>query len=211
MTAGHSVTHTERTPGHLRDGKEYPLHGYQIWVALPRDLEDTKPDFQHLAQKELPIWQDHHATFTLVAGEAFGRQSPLKVHSPLFFVDMRVNGPYDLNMNDPLLGEMGVIVVEGEVTACGQTIQKGQMLVSKALGSCSLQVNKGSRLLLLGGQPFPEERHIFWNFVSSDPTKIEHAIQKWKDGAFPKVPNDDTYVKIPEIKGRLKGKSGIHG
>ena len=37
MTSGKGVAHTERSPPHKRDGLEHAIHGYQIWVALPKD------------------------------------------------------------------------------------------------------------------------------------------------------------------------------
>jgi hypothetical protein len=43
MTAGHGVTHTERTPEYLRTKHPFIMHGYQIWVALPKDKEDMEP------------------------------------------------------------------------------------------------------------------------------------------------------------------------
>lgn len=42
MTAGKGVVHSERTPEYLR-GKEKSLHGLQIWVALPKHLEQSEP------------------------------------------------------------------------------------------------------------------------------------------------------------------------
>ena len=47
MIAGKGVSHTERTPADLRDGRNLVAHGYQIWVALPKDLENTDPKFYH--------------------------------------------------------------------------------------------------------------------------------------------------------------------
>ena len=77
MTAGSGVTHTERTPEAQRDGGTYTMHGYQIWVALPKEQEEIAPAFVHLAAAELPRWQDEHAEYILVAGEGYGRKSPL--------------------------------------------------------------------------------------------------------------------------------------
>src|SRR5690554_7289727 len=39
MTAGKGVVHSERTPENLRQ-TDKNLHGLQIWVALPKELED---------------------------------------------------------------------------------------------------------------------------------------------------------------------------
>src|SRR5690606_16571634 len=62
MVAGRGVTHTERTPQDLRD-KTFTVHGYQIWVALPKNQEDIDPEFYHFDASELPQWQDGSASF----------------------------------------------------------------------------------------------------------------------------------------------------
>ena len=58
MTAGKGVTHTERTPEDLRNGNTFVAHGYQIWVALPKELEDMAPEFHHIEEKDIPRWTD---------------------------------------------------------------------------------------------------------------------------------------------------------
>src|SRR5210317_1805402 len=47
MTAGKGITHTERTPADLRQGNSFTMHGYQIWVALPKEKEEIPPEFFH--------------------------------------------------------------------------------------------------------------------------------------------------------------------
>lgn len=197
MTAGKGVTHTERTPTSLRQGQEFTMHGYQIWVALPREKEDMSPEFHHLDQSELSSWQDKTATFKLVAGKGFGRESPLPVHSELFMIEIETTDNYDLIIEDQLKGEIGFCVVEGSIKACDQEVSKGNMLVSKTEDACKLSIQGRSRILLFGGEPFPEERHIFWNFVSSDKEKIEKAKSAWENKLFPMVANDNTYIPLP--------------
>jgi hypothetical protein len=122
--------------------------------------------------------------------------------------DLQTSEDYALYVADGLEGEIGVVVVEGSIQACDQKVSAGNMLVSKIANQCAMTVEKGSRLLLFGGNPFPEERHIFWNFVSSDRNKIEAAKQRWKDWDFPKVAGDDTYVPLPdEMSANLKRKT----
>jgi len=47
MTAGKGIVHSERTPEYLRDS-QLNMHGLQIWVALPKDLEKRNPGFHIL-------------------------------------------------------------------------------------------------------------------------------------------------------------------
>ena len=197
MTAGKGVVHTERTPAELRHGQQFTMHGYQIWVALPKEKEEMDPVFHHLDGSELPTWQDGTANFKLIAGKGFGKESPLPVHSDLFMIEIETKEAYDLHVKGQLTGEIGFCIVEGSINACDQVVEKGNMLVSKTDNECGLQIAPNSRVLLFGGKPFPEERHIFWNFVSSSKEKIEEAKERWRNKQFPKVPNDDTYIPLP--------------
>lgn len=198
MVAGSGVTHTERSPADHRDGLSRTVHGYQIWVALPRELEDTAPEFHHIPASDLPAWQEGGLDFQLVAGKGYGRRSPVPVHSELFMVDVRSGAyPKQLSLAGQLRGEIGIVVVKGSIEACGEHIGAGNMLVSKEEDQCDVRVGADTHLLLFGGEPFPEKRFISWNFVSHDEAKIAREKQRWIDRGFPQVPGDDSYVPWP--------------
>ena len=197
MTAGKGVAHTERTPKDLRNGNVFTAHGYQIWVALPKALEDMDPQFHHIEAKDLPKWNDGNVEFTLVAGEGYGRKSPVPVHSSLFMVEIKNTNAYSLNVNGNLKGEIGICIVQGSIKACGESVGKGNILVSKVEDTCNIELHPNTHLLLFGGEPFPEERHIYWNFVSSSQEKIETAKNTWKNRTFPMMENDHSYVPLP--------------
>ena len=197
MTAGKGVTHTERTPKDLRDGNTFTAHGYQIWVALPKELEDMEPQFHHIDGKDIPKWTDGQTEFKLVAGEGYDKKSPVPVHSNLFMVEVKAPESYTLNVNGHLKGEIGICIVEGSIEACGERVGQGNILVSKVEDTCNIKLYPNTHLLLFGGEPFPEERHIYWNFVSSSKEKLEQAKQAWDNKTFPMMENDDTYVPLP--------------
>ncbi|AXT59485.1 pirin family protein [Aquimarina sp. AD10] len=199
MVAGKGVTHTERTPNDLRDGSEFIAHGYQIWVALPKELEDIAPEFHHINASDLPSWKDKETTFRLIAGTGYGKTSPLPVHSELFMIEIKSKTAYELEIKGQLRGEIGICIVKGAIIACNDRIENGNMLVSKTEDSCAITLEPNTHILLFGGVPFPEERHIYWNFVSTSKDKIETAKQRWKNHEFPIVKGDDTYVPLPEI------------
>ena len=87
--------------------------------------------------------------------------------------------------------------VEGAIVACDNEINKGNILVSKVSDVCNIKVKANSHILLFGGEPFSEERHIYWNFVSHDKNKIDEAKQAWKNKTFPIMQTDRTYVPLP--------------
>jgi len=207
MTAGKGVVHSERTPEYLRNSEQF-LHGFQIWVALPKNLEQTEPSFFHIEADEIPEWEENDVSYKLIAGEAFGRKSAVPVHSPLYFVEIKTKKGQTLDIGKHLFGEVGMYVLEGSVDIEGNTYGTKQLLIAKDSNLCTFEANENTTLYLFGGEAFPEERFIYWNFVNSDREKIEDAKQNWYDQnteAFPKIPGDEAeYVPLP--KSILKGR-----
>lgn len=199
MVSGSGVTHTERTPQELRNsGLPQTLHGYQVWIALPKAFETVAPSFHHLPVEALPAWEEYGLSLRLVAGTAFGRTSPVPAFSPLFMLDVVNDGNAQaLSLNGALNGEIAVVVVNGAVAVGDQEVQPGQMLVSKVPDECNIVLNPATRILLFGGQPLPEERFMYWNFIASDKNRLEQAKEDWKARRFPQVPGDATYIPLP--------------
>ena len=200
MTAGKAVTHTERTPQQLRDGREFAMHGYQIWVALPPELEEMEPRFDYFPAAEIPTWQEGPITFKLAAGEAFGKKAPLQGFSPLFMVDVFSSAETTLKLAGQLRGEVAFVIVKGQISVDSQKVDAGQMLISKTDEQCEICMDANTQLLLFGGEPLRQEHYLLWNFVSSDKDKLQKAKADWQANKFPQVPGDDTYIPIPELK-----------
>lgn len=197
MTSGRGVTHTERTPASMRGGNEFTMHGYQIWVALPRELEEMEPRFDFVEAADIPQWEENDCTLRLVAGEAFGKSSPLKGYSPLYMVDVLAHSSTTLDLAGKITGEVAIVIVKGSIVTCDEEIHAGQMLISKTNEQCSLALEAGTRVLLFGGEPLQEERYLNWNFVSHSKERLIQAKQDWMAREFPKVPEDDTYIPYP--------------
>lgn len=198
MSSGKGVTHTERTPQSLRkEEKHVSLHGYQIWVALPVDHEEMDPRFDYYPAHDLPEWEEDGLRLRLVAGSAFGKESPLMGYSHMFMVDVLAKKDTPLKMKDHFKGEIAFVIARGALEVEGETIKAGQMLVSRDKENCSIQLKEGTRLLIFGGDQLPEEHYLMWNFASSRKERLEQAKQDWKDKNFPKVPGDETYIPFP--------------
>lgn len=198
MTSGSGVTHTERTPADKRNDKEFNFHGYQVWVALPKEKEEMDPRFDFYPSTEIPTWQMGKVTLKLVAGNAFGKTAPLQGYSPLFMVDIFTEEETTINLKDQLKGEVAFVIVRGSITAEGQKVNAGQMLISKTNEQCEICLDSGTQLLLFGGEPLSEEHYLLWNFVSHSKERLQQAKEDWKNKNFPKVVGDNTYIPIPE-------------
>ncbi|MEL6867323.1 MAG: pirin family protein [Bacteroidota bacterium] len=200
MTSGQGVTHTERTPMHKRGAEEWRMHGYQIWVALPKEKEEMTPQFDYFPKAAIPTWQSDVLTIKLVAGNAFGKSAPLQGYSPLFMVDIFAAEETTLDLRGQLKGEVAFVIVNGSITSEDQKVNAGQMLISKTDDECSICLDKNTQILLFGGEPLPEERFLMWNFVSHSRVRLNEAKEDWMNKEFPKVPGDDTYIPFPTFK-----------
>ncbi len=177
MTAGKGVVHSERTPERLRT-TDKKLHGLQIWVALPKDLEECEPSFSHIPQEEIPHWKEDNIDIKLIAGEAFGKKSPVPVHSKLYFIEIKSATSTSLDIGSNLYGESAMYILEGSVEVEGEVYGSKQFLVAKDGNICTFEIKENTTIYLFGGEPFPEERFIHWNFVNSDKSRIEKAKKR---------------------------------
>lgn len=201
MTAGKGVVHSERTPEYLRTTNKN-LHGLQIWVALPKHLEQTEPSFHHFDTSEIPTWQENEVHYKLIAGEVLGKKSPVPVHSPLYFLEIKTAKTQEINIGNKLFGESAIYILEGEITVEGNRFGAKQLLVANNSSLCSFKIGTNTCIYIFGGEPFPEERYIHWNFVNSDKSVIEQAKDNWKNqnvATFPKVIGDENeFVPLPK-------------
>jgi redox-sensitive bicupin YhaK (pirin superfamily) len=198
MTAGRGIAHSERTGAELR-AKGHRLHGIQTWVGLPEADEEAPPAFQHFAKHQLPEREDKGVTLRLIAGEAFGQTSPVKVFSPIFYADARFEPGGALHYTSDH-EERAFFVVEGEVqTGEAQVHGPGAMLMLDRDEEVTLYADQPARVMLFGGAPLDGTRHIWWNFVSSSKDRIERAKEEWKNGKFGLIPGDDKeFIPLPE-------------
>jgi len=195
MTAGRGIVHSERTGAELRKSGG-PVHGIQSWVALPTELEETEPAFEHVAGKLLPEVRQPGVRLRVIAGAAFGVTATVQILSPTFYVDARLDAGAELALPDDY-AERAAYVVEGGIECDGQLVEAGTMAVAEGGVRATMRALRPSRVMLLGGARVGE-RHVWWNFVSSSEERIEKAKREWKEGAFPKVPGDESeFIPLP--------------
>lgn len=196
MTAGKGIVHSERTPEYLRTSDKL-LHGLQIWVALPKELEEMEPNFTHIEKDDIPHWEQDGLSFKLIAGEAFGRKSAVPFYSPLYLLEIKSTQPQKVKIGDDLFGESALYILEGNIKSDNIIFDPKQILIAKDTKLCEFEIGENTTIYIFGGEPFPEERFIFWNFVSSSKDRIEKAKTDWENQLFPKVPGETDFVPLP--------------
>jgi redox-sensitive bicupin YhaK (pirin superfamily) len=196
MTSGSGIVHSERTPEYLRSSDK-SLHGLQIWVALPKELEDMKPEFFHIEENGLPVWEKDGVHYKLIAGEALGKKSSVPVSSKLFLIELQNSTDQPVEIKHELYGEVALYILEGSITNDGNTYEPKRILVAKEDSLCAFTLQPHSTIYIFGGEPFAEERFIYWNFVATSRERIEIAKQRWLDQSFPKIEGEIGFVPLP--------------
>jgi redox-sensitive bicupin YhaK (pirin superfamily) len=207
MTAGSGIVHSERSPAKFQT-QGGTMFGQQIWVALPKVLEEVQPGFSHHAEGSLPALEADGASLTIVAGEAFGQRSPVPVYSDLMYVDVVLKPGARLQVPSEHV-ERAAFIVSGEVEVTGQTgtFGEAQFVVFKPGAEIVLQARGVAHLMVVGGEPFPEPRHIFWNFVSSSKDRIEQAKDDWRQGRFPRIVGETEFIPLPPDPSRTASRN----
>ena len=195
MTAGRGIAHSERTPEEARGGST--LFGIQSWVALPKAAEEDAPGFVHYGADELPVIAGEGKTVRLVAGTLFGETSPVATSSALIYADIALDDGARLPLS-PEHEERALYIISGAVGIAGDRFEAGALLVLRPGDDLTVSALGAVRMLLVGGTAFPEPRHIWWNFVSSSPDRIEQAKADWKAKRFDAVIDESEFIPLPE-------------
>lgn len=195
MTAGKGIVHSERS--YPKDGP-VTLEGIQLWLALPREHEQIDPSFFHCKEKDLASIEEKGTRLTIIAGEALGLTSPVPVYSDLFYLngDSQKDSHFEMPLKKNHEGV--VYVAGGKIVVEGQEYEQFSLIIFKQGTKISYKALTDSKIMILGGEIFPEKRYIWWNFVSTDQAKIEKAKQDWQEGKFPKVVNEEEWIPLPE-------------
>lgn len=194
MTAGHGVSHSEFSSA----GE--PLHGVQLWLALPTGPDTGEPLFEQVT--DLPTLTGDGWDFTVFIGELDGVRSPATVFSPLVGADGRIAPGTRVQIPFKPEWEYGILVFSGSVELAVDNyitdpaaadgidpdVEAGRIpeghLAYLGLGDSELSFTAGpdgARVILIGGEPFREPVVMFWNFIGRDHDQVAEAAAAWEN------------------------------
>ncbi len=90
MTAGAGVIHSEMPAADIL-AKGGRMHGFQIWVNLPKALKMTAPRYQEYASAQLPVVTGNGTWVRVIAGEVDGQRSPIETTVPTTLLHVRLD------------------------------------------------------------------------------------------------------------------------
>ncbi|MEX8494247.1 pirin family protein [Sphaerotilus sp.] len=201
MTAGRGIVHSERAHDDDR-GHARPAHGLQLWVALPPELEETDPAFQHVPAKDIPVVElPEGGQAQVLVGQAWGVSSPVRAASPTLYLDVTL--PPQAVLNLPALApEMALYGPTTGLVVDGEPVGAGEMAVLPTGQGAAVQAGPaGARFVVIGGAPLAQPVRMWWNFVSTDRQRIADAARRWAEGGFAPIPGDTGRIAAPPWRG----------
>ncbi|MGE9762659.1 pirin family protein [Pseudomonas sp. PDM20] len=195
MTAGRGVAHVERTPADLLHSGSR-LHGLQVWLALPRELEGCEPSYSHHASASLPESDSLGVRVRMIAGSGFCLESPVPVRSKTLYADLQLSAGATLAIPDEH-PERALYLIEGEALLDDESLPLHQLIVLPEGETFTLSACGDCHAVMIGGDALDGPRRMNWNFVASDPDQIDSARARWAARDWPTVPGEQERIELP--------------
>ncbi len=196
MVAGSGIVHSERQSAEVKS-QPHSIHGFQLWLALPADDEETDPVFYHYSTGQIPSRSIDGVNVRVLMGTAYGVTSPVKTFSPTLYIEALLKAGQSLTL--PHAAMRALYVVSGEISIKDLKVAQHKLAVLSEEPSITITANQDSQVVLIGGDDIGH-RYMDWNFVSSRIERIKQARQQWIDQQFAKIPTDhQEYIPYPSL------------
>ncbi len=178
MTGGSGVAHSE-----VSTSASGTLHGVQLWTALPETARHAPRAFVHHVPDVIRL--DGAAARVLV-GSLAGVTSPVATHTPLLGAELVLDPGARLVLDVSPGFEHGVLVDEGPVLLGDAELARtelGYLGPGPATLTLANPGGRPARVMLLGGEPFPEPVVMWWNFIGRTHEEIAGYREEWETGS----------------------------
>jgi redox-sensitive bicupin YhaK (pirin superfamily) len=195
MTAGAGVVHSEMPSERIqREGGL--MHGFQLWVNLPRKDKMMKPRYQEISSANIPKAQteDELVTVRVIAGESLGARAVIDTITPITYLHftLRPGG----RVAQPVLENYNAFVYivdgNGEFGAAAEQAKNGQMVIFGVDGDEIAIANPSDsatdlNVLLLAGLPLNEPISRYGPFVMNTRAEIYQAVEDYQNGRMGEI------------------------
>ena len=190
MTAGSGVIHSELPSEEIRR-KGGRMHGFQLWVNLPRRDKMMNPRYQELRASEIPTArsEDGKVTVTVIAGESLGVKASIDTRTPIMYLHVRLAPGAKFTQLIPENYNAFAFLISGHAKFGDRAARENDMVLFARDGdSVTITSDKGAELLLIGGVPLNEPIARYGPFVMNTMGEIRQAMIDYQTGRFGEVP-----------------------
>jgi quercetin 2,3-dioxygenase len=189
MTAGSGVIHSELPSEEIRRNGGR-MHGFQLWVNLPRRDKMMKPRYQELRAAEIPTATsaDGKVKVTVIAGESLGTRASIDTRTPIMYLHVRLAAGASFTQAIPANYNAFAFVISGEAAFGDRVARENDMVLFGGDGDAvSIASSGGTELLLIGGVPLNEPVARYGPFVMNTVGEIRQAMLDYQSGHFGEI------------------------
>src|SRR3954447_529806 len=186
MTAGSGLVHSEM-PGEtlVRDGGT--LHGFQLWINLPRKDKMIAPRYQDTTSERIPVarTEDGRVQEKVIAGESLGTKGVIDTRIPILYLHVTLAPGAEFTQAIPKSENAFAFVIDGEGTFAGAKAGQFQVALFDRAGDTVRISNSGARplsFLLIAGEPIGEPVARYGPFVMNSREEIVQAADDFRAG-----------------------------
>ena len=184
MTAGMGVVHSEMPAKDfaLAGGR---LHGFQLWVNLPRTDKMMRPRYQEVPRSSIPTVEEHDGSVRVkvIAGESLGTKAAIDTRIPITYLHVTLKQGATFEQSVPSDHNAFAYVVEGTGAFGGKEVNRGQIAIFDVDGdSIFMSAKADLSVLLVAGAPLNEPISRYGPFVMNSPEEIQQAIDDYRAG-----------------------------
>lgn len=188
MTAGSGVVHSEMPSADLLE-RGGPMHGFQLWVNLPRRDKMVAPRYQEIPSARIPeaTSDDGSVSVRVLAGEALGRKAVIETRTPIAYLDVTLRP--EAVFTQPIESDWNAFayVVEGSgLFGADETPASPHQLVLFRNDGSGARLEAGPRgplrVLLIAGRPLHEPVARAGPFVMNTRAEVVQAFEDFQSG-----------------------------
>ncbi len=186
MTAGDGVVHSEMPdPEFQRTGGR--MHGFQLWVNLPRKDKRMRPRYQEIAAARIPegASADGKVRVRVIAGESLGKKAVIETRTPILYLHLSLEKGGRVAQPVPDGFNVFAFVVSGE-GLFGRDASRGRdgdcVIFGKGGGDVVIEAVSKAEVLLIGGAPLNEPVARYGPFVMNTKAEIVEAFEDFEAG-----------------------------
>lgn len=188
MTAGAGVIHSEMPSQQMmQDGGR--MHGFQIWINLPREKKMTQPRYQEYNAEQLPLLNDGGHWVRVIAGEIDGKRSPIETTVPTTMMHLKLDAGASLKIPIALHSNAIAHVISGDGTFEGRAVDAHKAgIITNSSDCVSIEGGpQGLEALFLAGLPIREPVARYGPFVMSTTDELQKAFDDFRAGNFGEI------------------------
>ncbi len=188
MTAGAGVVHSEMPSSALRQ-KGGRLHGFQLWVNLPKVDKMMTPRYQEFPGAKIPTAKFPGGWAKVIAGRFGGVSAVIDTRTPIQYLHVQLDAGTTVQLPIPAGHEGFVYVFQGEATVAGKQLKEAQTGALAGIGDLGVEAGPGgAQFLFVTGIPVKEPVFQYGPFVMTSRDEILQAVQDFQDGKFGTIP-----------------------